>query len=70
MTKEKVIELLDSWYKHDEHTERVADEILALFGVMQRSELLNCPVCKRETKITNNAKTMARCFYCGNKWTI
>ena len=33
MEKEKVIKLLDQWYTHDIHTERVADEILNLFAL-------------------------------------
>lgn len=51
MTKKKVIELLDSWYKHDGHTERVADEILALFAVCYDKNLEQpkdrgcCPEC-------------------------
>jgi len=35
--KEKLIELLNSWYKYDMHTEVIAEEILDLF----KKQLIN-----------------------------
>lgn len=77
MIKGEVIELLNSWYKNDVHTERVAEEIMALSDISNLTIKRICEHkdCNKEFTLKINITadkrkgnvSMQDCPHCGKR---